>query len=60
MYTIVLIQNIDHSFIVVSRKYANLNWQNSAFFPTNPCFLKKAVYNFSGDTLKHGVVEKPV
>ena len=32
MRTIVLIQNIDHSFIVVSRKYTNLNWQNNTFF----------------------------
>ena len=53
MRTIVLIQNIDHSFIVVSRKYTNLNWQNNTFFPTNPCFLKKTVYDVSGDTLTH-------
>ena len=32
MHTIVLIQNIDNSFIVVSRKYTNLNWQNNTFF----------------------------
>ena len=41
MRTIVLIQNINHSFIVVSRKYTNLNWQNNTFFSTKPCFLKK-------------------
>ena len=40
MRTIVLIQNIDHSFIVASRKYTNLNCQsNTFFFSTNPCFL---------------------
>ena len=32
MRTIVLIQNIDHSFIVVSKKYTNLNWQSNTFF----------------------------
>ena len=53
MCTIVLIQNINHSFIVVSRKYTNLNWQNNTFFSTKPCFLKKTVYDVSGDTLTH-------
>ena len=48
-----LIQNIDHSFINVSRKYTNLNWQSNTFFSTNPCFLKKTVYDVSGDTLTH-------
>ena len=32
MCTIVLIQNVDHSFIVASRKYTNLNWQSNNFF----------------------------
>ena len=50
MRTIVLIQNIDHSFIVVSRKYTNLNLTH--FFSTNPCFPKNTVY-VSGDTLTH-------
>ena len=30
--TIMLIQNIDHSFIVPSRKNTNLNWQSNTFF----------------------------
>ena len=30
--TIMLIQNVDHSFIVFSRKYTNLNWQSNTFF----------------------------
>ena len=30
--TIALIQNIDHKFIAVSRKYTNLNWQSNTFF----------------------------
>ena len=41
MRTIVLFQNIDHSFMVASRKYTNLTCQSNIFFPTNPCFFKK-------------------
>ena len=53
MRTIMLIQSIEHSYIV-SRKYTNLNWQNNTqVFLTNPCFLKKTVHNISGDTLTH-------
>ena len=53
MHTIMLIQSIEHSYIV-SRKYTNLNWQiTHKFFLTNPCFLKKTVHNISGDTLTH-------
>ena len=53
MHTIMLIQNIDYSFIVDLRKYTNLNWQNNTFFSTNLCFLKKTVYDVSCDTLTH-------
>ena len=43
-------QSIEHSYMVVSRKYAKLNWQNSTqVFSTNPCFLQKTVYDVSGD-----------
>ena len=48
MYTIMLIQSIEHSYI-----YTNLNWQKTQAFSTNPCFLKKTVYDVSGDTLTH-------
>ena len=41
MCTIMLIQNINHSFIVVSRKYTNLNWQSNTFF-----FFKKNFTTF--------------
>ena len=47
MRTIVVIQNIDHSFIVVSRKYTNLNWQNNTFFfDKSYVFLKKLFTTF--------------
>ena len=52
MRTIVIIQNIDHSFVVVSRKYTNLNWPSNIFFRQIHVFLK-TVYNVSGDTLTH-------
>ena len=49
MYTTMLIQRIEHSYI-----YTNLNWQNNTqAFSTNPCFLKNAVYDVSDDTLTH-------
>ena len=42
MRTIMLIQSNEHSYIVVSGNYTNLNWQNKTqVFSTNPCFLKK-------------------
>ena len=54
MRTVVLIQNIDHSFIAVLRKYTNLDWQNNTFFSRQiHVSLKKTVYDFSGDTLTH-------
>ena len=49
MYTIMLIQSIEHSYI-----YTNLKWQNNTqVFSTNPCFLKKTAYDVLGNTLTH-------
>ena len=54
MRTIVLFQNIDHSFMVASRKYTNLTCQSNTFFPRQiHVFLKKTVYDVSRDTLTH-------
>ena len=43
-------QNQKSAYMVVSRKYAKLNWKNTTqVFSTNPCFLQKTVYDVSGD-----------
>ena len=39
--------------MIASRKYTNLNWKTTQAFSTNPCFLKKMVYDVSRDTLTH-------
>ena len=46
MRTIILIQNIDHSFIIVSRKYTNLNWQKNTFFFEKSMFSLKNCLRF--------------
>ena len=39
--------------MIASRKYTNLNWKTTQAFSTNPCFLKKMVYDVSRNTLTH-------
>ena len=54
MRTIMLIQSNEHSYNIVSRNYANLNWQNKTQgFSANPYFLKKTFQEVSLDPSTH-------